>query len=199
MRKTFIGLAFMALAGCTYMPISSMLKLRQFDLMTADARQIQVAVQFPDVMEVREDGAEMIITVEHAELGEKLEERFVLERVSGVSATPGVERRPGTHLEVFRMAEADMDRLAAMRRRLAAWKAADPDSTKGSLSVGAAGCRRDSLPDGPLIISTYLRLEDADEFFPLTRNFNLRSFASGPQLEIACHPANPDPESPRRE
>lgn len=183
MRQILIGLAFMALAGCTYMPISSMLKLRQFDLMTADARQIRVAVQFPDVMEVREGGAEMMITVEHMDSGEKLEERFILERVPGQGATPGVERMSGTHLEVFRMAEADMERLSAMRQAVGAWKAAGPDATKGALSIGAAGCRRDSLPEGPLIISTYLRLEETEDFFPVTRNFNLRTFASDAHLE----------------
>ena len=190
MRSIFAGLALLAVAGCSYMPLSSMLKLRQFDLMTADARQIRVAVQFPDAMAVREDGAELMISVEHAGSGEKLEERFILEQVSGQGVTPGVETRPGSHLEVFRMAEADMERLSALRRTVEGWRATGPDDTKGSLSVGAAGCRRDTLPEGPLIISTYLRLDEAEEFFAVTRNMNLRTFASDAHLEENSPPCD---------
>lgn len=193
MWKTFVGLAFIALSGCTYMPISSMLKLRQFDLMTADARQIRVAVQMPEAIGVREGGAVLEIGVERSSSGEKLEERFMLEQVPGTGAAPGVERMPGSHLEVFRMSEADMERLSALRRTVGAWKAVDPDGTKGSLSIGAAGCRRGVLPEGALPVSTYLRTGSEEEFITMTRDMDLRTLVTDSDENIGLPPCESRP------
>ena len=178
MRKILIGLAFLALGGCGYMPISSMLKLRQLDFMTADARQIRVAVLMPEAIAVREGVAVLEIGAERRSSEEKLEEQFILEQVQGRDATPGIETMPGSRLEVYRVAEADMERLSALRRTVEIWKAADPDDTKGTLSIGAAGCRRDRLPEGALLVSTYLRTDSEGEFITMARNVDLRSVAS---------------------
>ena len=180
MRKILIGLTFLALAGCGYMPISSMLKLRQLDLMTTDARQIRVAVQMPDALEVREGGAILEIGAERPNPDEGLQERFILEKINGAALAdmPGVEPKPGFHLSVFRVAEADMARLTALRGKIKAWKEQDPDGTKGTLSIGADGCRREELPEGALLVSTYLRTDSEDEFITMARNFDLRSIVS---------------------
>ena len=189
MRKLLVGLALLALAGCGYMPISSMLKLRQLDLMTADARQIRIAVQMPDALEVREDGAVLEIGAERPNPDENLQERFILEKIDGavLADMPGVEAKPGFHLAVFRMAEADMARLAALRGKIKAWKEQDPDGTKGTLSIGAAGCRREQLPEGALLVSTYLRTDSEQEFITMARNFDLRSAVPefGADLDLA--------------
>ncbi len=200
MREILVGLAFLALAGCGYMPISSMLKLRQLDLMTADARQIRVAVQMPDALEVREDGAVLEIGAERPNPDENLQERFILEKIAGAAAAdiPGVEVKPGFHLSVFRVAEADMARLTDLRGKIKAWKEQDPDGTKGSLSIGAAGCRRERLPEGALLVSTYLRTDNEDEFITMARNFDLRSAVpdSGAGLDLPPCGSGSGPSSP---
>lgn len=201
MQKILIGLVFLALAGCGHMPISSMLKLRQLDFMTADARQIRVAVQMPEALEVHEDGAVLEIGAERRNPDENLQERFILEKLAGAAtaATPGVEPKPGFHLAIFRLAEADMARLAALRGKIKAWKAEDPGGTKGTLSIGAAGCRREQLPEGALLVSTYLKTDGEEEFITMARNVDLRSVvpeSSGgldlPPCKTGSAPSSPE-------
>lgn len=165
-------------AGCGHVPLTSLPKLSRLDMMTLDARQLRVAVDMPDGLRVQRDSAIIITGLKESPGGPAIEERFVLEEL-GFTEPGG---RPPEGAQVFRISEADLPRLSALRDQIRQRKQAFPKETSGYLTVTSGGCRTAPLPSGPLYVDTLLRTHDGENYFVLTKDVDLQKLVPAKRL-----------------
>ena len=182
MRMVMLGVFLCSVFGCSRIPLASMIRLSQLDPMTVEARDIRAAVRMPHAIRVKPGGARLTWRAKRQEPPGAIQETFVLERDFDVVAQRALRThvRPEFHFEIFRIAEQDLERLAALRQRLAGWKQPAADEPESSLTIDVTGCRLGSLPNGPLMISTYLRTALNGRFLTVTRDADLRQIAPAP-------------------
>lgn len=163
---TLAGLAL--LIGCTHIPLSSMIKLRNFNPLTTDARILRVAVRVPDSIEIPTDGVRFILGTQHQQRG-AVNGEFVLEPIVDQQLLENSRNKHST-LYAFRIPQGDIDRFNQLREKLRIEKSHD---ATGELEVKADVCRTtDELPDR-IPVSTYIKTENTDEFIPLLLNMNV--------------------------
>ncbi len=182
MRTVAVGLLLFSLFGCGRVPLTSMIRLNRLDPMTVNATHIRAAVRMPDAMRVKPDGARLTWSAKRDDIAQTIKETFVLEHDFSPTVKNALNTRvkPGFRIEIFRIAEPELEKLTTFRQRVAAWKQQDPDDTEGSLSIDIVGCRLGPLPSGKLLVSTYLKMKADGQFITLTRDTDLRGFAPGP-------------------
>ncbi|WP_244431954.1 hypothetical protein [Rhodopseudomonas sp. B29] len=147
-----------------------MVKLARTDLSATDPAVLRIAVRLPQGLRPRRVTLRISIAVG----ADRREQAFVLadaDEAAELLSLAG-EVTSGTAIYVFRIAPADVSRLVAIREELAAHKA---KGERGSLTlgVGAEACRTGALP-AETLITTYLKTEKTGDFFPLTRDVDLR-------------------------
>lgn len=171
----------LGVAACAYVPASSLLKLSSVDMMTVDPGQIRVAVAMLEVLSVRKAGVVLETGARQSASGPEDSDRFVLEAEIAATDKPDVPEE-NLSVSVFRVAEADLDRLGTLQKRIADRKARFPDNVDGFLTVSAKGCRNGALPDTPLPVTTWLKIRDDQPYFVLTRETDLRAVLSAEAL-----------------
>ncbi len=182
------GLMCAILASCATIPVSSIYKLRNFDLATTDVSKLRIAVQIPQSIRVRPAGVRMVIAarLENGSLNEQ--EAFVLDDLD--PATGAAEQRPKpakwTQVAAYRLKPTDTDRIGVFRDRIAQLKQRHGDGVKGSISISVDSCARTLIPDGPVLITTWIKSEETVDYVVLNRNLDLRgeSEKAGQALEI---------------
>jgi hypothetical protein len=166
------------LGACGHVPLTSMVKLRAFDLKTTDPEQLMVAVRHPDWIRIPQGGAVMVIEERRAPEGPVVQrDEIVFEQIEGADEPAGLapERRSGTTLSVFAVTPEDADRVRSVQRRLGARRSQGSSRASGSLSVSVKGCRVGPVPEGPVPVSTFLAAAEFDGFVPLLRDFDLKA------------------------
>ncbi|MEM1315946.1 MAG: hypothetical protein AAGI51_15420 [Pseudomonadota bacterium] len=165
-----LGAALLCLVlGCTTLSVTGLMQVARLDVMTADAEALRVAVKAPDALNLPPDGAVMTFGARHPD-GRSLEERFVLAPALDDRGDDGLagERAPGFILLAYRVAPEDLPRLEKARAEIAAWKAQAGDDVQGSLAIRAMPCRTGPAPEGPLPVTTFLRIDPEAPYFRLT-------------------------------
>ncbi|MGX7743928.1 hypothetical protein [Rhodopseudomonas parapalustris] len=159
-----------ALTACSSIPVTTMVKLARTDLSATDPSALRIAVRLPQGLRPRRVTLRITIAVG----SDKREEAFVLTELDDPAELLSLagEVTNGTMIYAFRIAPADVPKLLAVRDQMAAHKA---KGERGSLTigVGAEACRIGALPARTLI-TTYLKTEQPGDFFPLTRDIDLR-------------------------
>lgn len=174
----------LVLAGCSHVPLASLPQLASLDLMTADISVLRAAVRAPDAIVPTPGGA--VLQLSYWRPGEEAHKTVVevpLEEEPGAQALAALkaEERPGMRITVFRLGDESRRKLEAARAAAMAMKSdemAKGRRTQGSLAVSAKGCATGPLPEGPLRISTYLRLKPGGDFVPLLQDVDLRELAA---------------------
>ncbi len=183
MRRLLIVLCASALAACGHVPLSSIPKLSRLDMMTLDIEALRVAVEMPDELLVRRNSAIITVGLKESAGEPALQERFVLQQIP-TDEVSGARPAPAANAQIFRIAEADLARLTALRDLIRIRKTEDPDGTKGFLTVTSAACRLARLPAGPLPVTTMLRTEPDEAYFIMTRNVDLRTLQSPNEIPV---------------
>lgn len=159
-----------ALTACSSVPVTSMLKLARTDLSATDPAALRIAVRLPHGLRPRR----VTLRITMAVGSDKREQAFVLVDLDDPAELLSLagEVTNGTMIYAFRIAPADVPKLLAVRDEMAAYKA---KGERGSLTigVGAEACRVGALP-AKTLITTYLKTERTGDFFPLTRDIDLR-------------------------
>lgn len=190
MRCLRVILLVLILSSCGHVPLTSLPKLKQLNLMTLDVQQLRVAVEMPDGLEVRQGSAIIRTGLRETDTEPALEERIVLQPVQlddAIKATANLSPRA----EVFRIAATDTARVEVLRAAVRQRKKQDPDSASGFLTVTSAACRSAPLPPGPLLVSTKLKTAADETYFVLTRNVDLRAIIPAARLKTdipVCSP-----------
>lgn len=170
LKLAVAALALGVLTACSSVPVTSMVKLARTDLSTTDPAVLRIAVRLPQGLRPRR----VTLRITMAVGSDRREQAFVLADLDdpGELLSLAGEVTNDTMIYAFRIAPADVPRLLAVRDELAAHKA---KGERGSLTigVGAEACRLSTLP-AKTLITTYLKTERGGDFFPLTRDVDLR-------------------------
>ncbi|MEP0519207.1 MAG: hypothetical protein ABJO09_13610 [Hyphomicrobiales bacterium] len=169
----FLAITAFTLGGCGHVPVSSMYKLSKVDIETTDVEKLQVAVQIPNAVKVRDEGVTMTMSLRRTDKLPKLYERFKLEQTSSntTNTVLAKHRKADQKILVYRIARTDIKRLNRFRKIQAG--AGDEGKRKGQMTVTTAVCRKVDLKRGEIKLSTFLRTSETKEFVPLVLDVNL--------------------------
>ena len=165
-------LPVMAMAGCSHMPVTSMVKLARVDFETSDPAQLRAAIKLPRTLRPQPKGVALRIAVQVGRAPEEARDFMLRELPEPAELTR--EAGAGSHIFAYRIDDADLARLAAFRAELIAKKSS---GQKGSISISVRpqACKVGELPDGPITFSTYLRTAETKDYVALARDVDLRS------------------------
>lgn len=135
-------------------------------------------------MAVPEGGAKMVIEAHRKATGETLRARYTIASEPGDPASFAAP--PGGRATLYHLAAGDRTAMRDLQAKVAAWKAAEPGGTTGSLSIGLAGC---AIGDGPQNAegSVFIRTKASGAVLPLIRHASIQSLI-GPDLFAAIGP-----------
>lgn len=178
LRRLIGVFAIAAVAACTSMPVTSLIRLARTDFATVDPAALRAALKLPDG--IRPRAARLRLTVT-AGSDERVEE-FVLTDMTdaGELASLRSEISAGTSIYGYRLAATDIARLTAVRADMLARKANGAHGTM-TIGVSADGCRAGPLPE-TIPLTTYLRTDASSDFFALARDIDLRKALAGHDL-----------------
>jgi hypothetical protein len=165
-------LLILAMAGCSHMPVTSMVKLARVDFETSDPVQLRAAIKLPRTLRPRPNGVALRIAVQVGRAPEEARD-FILREIPEPAELTR-EARADSHIFAYRIDDSDLGRLAAFRAELVAKKSS---GQKGSISISVRpqACKAGELPDGPIYFTTYLRTAETKDYVALARDVDLRS------------------------
>jgi len=165
-------LPMLAMAGCSHMPVTSMVKLARVDFETSDPVQLRAAIKLPRALRPRPNGVALRIAVQVGRAPEDARDFTLREIPEPAELTR--EAGVGSHIFAYRIDDSDLARLAAFRAELIAKKSSGQNGSI-SISVRPQACKAGELPDGPITFTTYLRTAETKDYVALTRDVDLRS------------------------
>ncbi len=167
-------IAMLVLAGCTQMPISSMLKLRGVRFESTDISALRAGVAFPEGLRPLHGTAKLTVEIEPGD-GSKLKRSFRLQELGGADARALADEAGTANIAAYRIAPNDQPDLEAFRHQVLAARAKAARDPSLKLSVAAEACRTGPLPNGALLLTTYLKTSETGRFVTLARGFDLRA------------------------
>jgi len=172
LHRLLLILSMLATAGCSHMPVTSMVKLARVDFETSDPVQLRAAIKLPRALRPRPNGVALRIAVQVGRAPEDARDFTLREIPEPAELTR--EAGAGSHIFAYRIDDSDLARLAAFRAELIAKKSS---GQKGSISISVRpqACKAGELPDGPITFTTYLRTAETKDYVALTRDVDLRS------------------------
>src|SRR5262249_37990925 len=168
-----LGLA-VVLAGCSSVPLSSLVQLTRINAETTDLAALRVAVRLPSALKPRPGGVNMDVMLQVT--GEPDQKTtFFLAATHDAADLSGLSgaARPGFSIYASRLAASDIERLILMRGALLKQR---QDGKRGSLGVGIAAkefCLVGALASGPLLSTTYLLTSETRSYVVLTDDLDL--------------------------
>ena len=168
-----------AVTGCGHMPLTSMVKLARVDLETSDPAQLRAAIKMPRTLRPRPNGMVLRIAVRVGNAPEESRD-FLLRELSD-PAELASEASASSHIFAYRIDDADIPRLIALRTELIAKK---NSGRGGSITIGVQpqACQMGELPQGPIYFTTYLRTAETGDYVTLARDVDLRALAQARSL-----------------
>ena len=178
------------LAGCLTTPVSSMVKLSRLTPLDANPADMRFAVRSPHYLRVRNGDISVVISFNTGDPSTSFVETY--RPIVNENALPGqgisIGAQDGSRLAIAQFSEADSASMASAQMRVKELRAKGVDG-QGSFAVGATGCTQDAVPDGPVLLTTWLRTTPSEDFFVLTRNINLRNVLQKSGQEVSSIPA----------
>ena len=113
-------LPMVAMAGCSHMPVTSMVKLARVDFETSDPAQLRAAIKLPRTLRPQPKGVALRIAVQVGRAPEEACDFMLRELPEPAELTR--EAGAGSHIFAYRIDDSDLARLAAFRTELIAKK-----------------------------------------------------------------------------
>ena len=173
--RSLVIMLSLTVAGCSHMPVTSMVKLARVDFETSDPAQLRAAIKLPRTLRAQPKGVALRIAVQVGRGPEEARDFMLREIPEPAELTR--EADAGSHIFAYRIDDADLARLAAFRADLIARKSS---GQKGSISISVRpqACKVGELPNGAIYFSTYLRTAETKDYVTLARDVDLRSIVS---------------------
>ena len=164
------------LSGCSTIPLTSIPKLMRIDFMTTDLSRMRVAIALPLSLAPKAGGVVMEMKYRVAENPEQ-QENLLLVQSSALADKVGlpIDATREQAVFVFQLLPKDVERLNALRAKVAAAKQAHE---KGSLGLGISAkqfCKVSAPPSGTLLSTTYVLTSETESYVTMAQNFDLRS------------------------
>lgn len=191
-RHLALFLPSLLIAGCASVPLSTMWKMRNFDLGTTDVRQLRAAVRTPDFMRIADGKVILSMTLTDTKGIVHADEKFKLVRVKKPSQAAGLRRyaKPGFSLHAFRLSAKDVERMDMFRHQQSLLKIRFGSQLRGSMRVLASGCEMAGHSGQPLAITTYLKAAETGGYIPLTSELDLRKYTKTTKVGLCPSPSN---------
>ncbi len=172
--RALVLLAPLALAGCLTASSATLAKLARLNPLEADPSQIRIALKLPPGLGVRDGDVTVKLEFTDDTGRMPLAHAYKAEVTNDV-APPELAGglRKGAGGAIVPPSPADAARMRGAQAYVREYRSGGGKG-KGSLSVGATGCRAGALASGPLPVSAYIRTTPNDTFTPLYRNLDLR-------------------------
>lgn len=172
------------LAGCGHVPVTTIYKLWSFDFAHADPGALRAAIRVPEALMARPGGAKLTLTHNSSGSTAPVVETFVLEEVKDPRELQQLGRygRSGYPITAYKLAAADVQKLKNLQAEINAARAAGKADARGNLGVSIDACHRKSMPQGALLSSTYLKLDEEAGYMPLMEDVDLRKEISPEDL-----------------
>ncbi|MCC0029794.1 MAG: hypothetical protein H6891_05800 [Brucellaceae bacterium] len=182
-----LAVAATALPGCLSTPPSSIVRLARLSPLEADPAQIRIAVIHDRVLRVRQGDVTLRITYKPKGDGPAFDERYLPIVSADQTPPPELASQLGEDraLTVTRLSGEDAARMRLVQAAIGDFKAAGGDGS-GTLAAGVEGCRAGVIPDGAVLVSTFLKTADGDTFFALSRNQDMRKLLAKRGIDIAA-------------
>ena len=164
-------LALAALAGCASFNPITLARLAMLDPLSVDPGDIAVSLDLPEGLGILPGGAVLEMGIANKVSGESQHDQFTL-------------AQSGTDGGVFRVGEADLERMRAWQALARDWKAQYGDDAEGSLSLWLEICRAGRGPARGARVSAQISLDGGGAFLPL--------MPPTPVEAIAARPGAPD-------
>lgn len=163
------------MVGCMTTPVSSMVKLARITPLEASPAEMKFAIKSPGYLKVRNGDITVSLSFDTGQTETSLLE--VYKPIIDENAVPGqgisIGAQDGSRLAIARFSAEDAASMRAAQKRVKTLRANGVEG-KGSFSVGATGCVTNKAPDGPIFITTWLKTSQAEDFFIVTKNIDLR-------------------------
>jgi hypothetical protein len=185
-----LGLA-LALSGCWHVPMSTLWRLRNVDMLELDPAALRLGARLPNWLDPQPGTVTVKLTTARDGEAERVEELTLVEtRETAELSQLATESRPGTHLRAYRLSGVDSARLRALQAASKAAKAAEPNR-KGSIKIvlDARACQHERPPAGPILIDLFLSLGDGEGYFKLLEDVDLREWEKPGEKFEATTPA----------
>jgi hypothetical protein len=171
----FVFATLFALAGCSAMPVTSMIALSKIDPATTDLTRLRIALSVPDAMQPSPGGVWMDVTITR---GNAAPEKKVihLDETNDAADRVGLTTVGGGQtIYAYKLSPEGIAELDALRRSAAESKA---NGQGGSIGIGVAArefCLEHTLPQGQLLATTWMATSETKTYVVVARNFDLRS------------------------
>lgn len=185
MRSLLAAGLLLFLAACGHVPLMTLVKLNNFDVLTTEPEHLRVAVKYPDSIRIPKDGARMRLTLREKAGGKVLmKEELAFDRVTSPAekAELASELQTGRRIEIFRLPPRQVPVFKAFQTRLSSMSKSERDTVEGSLEISVDGCL--AAPDGPgrIVVSTFLKAPELGGYVPLVRNADLEEMMAAEGL-----------------
>lgn len=186
MRSFSALVGLFALSACASLGPVAMTRLASLDPLEIAPEQVSVAVVMPVPLRLRTGDVLLHFTVNMPAPFGPIDEKLPLEIIAGegaagVPASPSFER-----IQIARVAEADLPRLAAAQARARAFKATGGKGEGGVTVSVTGGCRDGAINPGALEIEIFMRSK-ADERYFRVSSIDLRKLL--PESALAALPS----------
>ena len=168
----------LALAACSHVPLMTIAKLRNFDMMKTDPGALRIAVKYPDTIHIPEGGATMLLQVARTSDEEVLlREEIEFERVDSNSekAELSAELQEGWRVDIFRIPEENVPFFHSFQNTLLKMSEKDHNAFEGNLEIGVSGCSVSPEKPADIRITTFLKAPELGSYITLVRNVNLEA------------------------
>lgn len=167
-------LILMFTASCGTMPVSSIYKLRNFDIKTTNLAKFHAAVRIPQSLAIRQQGVKIDLGFKSEKAKIKFTEHIVMQQIDSLpSQALDDAQKSGHKIFIFKLNDSDAQKMRAVRSRINRLAKKHEDGV-GSLSIDVETCKRGALPDGPLYLSTYLKSAELEDFVVMVNNVDLK-------------------------
>lgn len=168
------------LASCTTLNPITLARLAMLDPLSVDPGKIAVSLLLPEGLGILPGGAALAMGMTNKISGASSLDHFTL-------AQTGTDRG-----DVFRIEQADLERMRAYQARARDWKARYGDAAEGSLSLGLEICRAGRGPVPGAKVSARISLDGGDSFLPLMAPTQVAALVAAPEAtDVARLPQCP--------
>lgn len=163
-----------ALTACASLSPMALTKLVGLNPLDIAPEQMSVAAVMPVPLKLRTGDVVLHFAMDAPAPYGPVNETLPLEIVAGDNA-PGVSASPSfERIQVARIAQADVARLAAAQAKARAFQATGRKDGHGSISVTiSGGCRDGAINPGALVAELYMRSKPDEDYFRMS-SVNLR-------------------------
>jgi hypothetical protein len=173
--RVFASVLMLAAAACAYMPLSTLYRLRSFDLGTFDPAALRVALQVPEVLE-RRPGAVVRLEVWTQPDKRDLKEHVIsMESVqeAGERAPLAAFAKEGMKTHLYKVSARDVMVIRALQAEGVARHRAGQKGGGVEIKPEPKACRTRDIPPGPFPAHLLVQLVPTEGYMVVLRNVDL--------------------------